>query len=575
MSNFEIEKLLQSSEYQNMKQKYEKEYFKLRGHYVQIMYDETFLEHTVAEMTEIFRNKKVKFTYSDVVKTEGSNGKTKVQTNEKEIQKSFFTVWREDESILTYDKIDFICDPNLVKPNIFNLFTGFNHFDHLEKKEKDLSIILDHINSLCGFQKEMFEGYIAYLANIVQRPYYKTHSTHIFVGGEGVGKDEHYKFISKVIGEKYCLLADKLESVTGKFNSLLGGKLFVVINETDPKESREREGMIKSLITADKITIEGKYKDPIVTKNYTNIVWFSNKLFAFPVENGNRRPRISETSSKYIDLETKEKAKYFSKLIKLFNNQDYQYAFLRYLQAYDISKFNFQKVIKSKLQEDLEQHSIPIVATFLSDILNDIEVIQAHTAVIKKVSRIEFGTVEFYELFTGYIEANKFNYRPDSKKFKFDIMHSYGIEYLKSNGKHLYIFNKNNLKEKLTKLHNIKFDDDTNLFVKHEKTEAEILKEQLAELQRKYDELLLNKNEIKNKKENKKEETIKENKKETKKVIVNDESDDDYDDESDDEENKQLSNDIKKLDFDFDFDDDNDKKKKNKKNKKTFDVDLD
>jgi len=38
----------------------------------------------------------------------------------------------------------------------------------------------------------------------------------------------------------------------------------------------------------------------------------------------------------------------------MYNDENYQYAFLRYLQNYDINEFNFQKIIKSKLHTELE-----------------------------------------------------------------------------------------------------------------------------------------------------------------------------------------------------------------------------
>ena len=103
---------------------------------------------------------------------------------------------------------------------------------------------------------------------MVQRPYELTHSTHIFISEQGVGKDTHNTFLTKVFSEKYCLLIDKIENIVGRFNNLLGGKLLVTVNESDPKESKEREASIKHLITADKVVIESKYKDAIQSKNY-------------------------------------------------------------------------------------------------------------------------------------------------------------------------------------------------------------------------------------------------------------------------------------------------------------------
>ena len=205
------------------------------------------------------------------------------------------------------NKLEFKPDVSKEPASTYNLFTGYNHFEHLEPVNVDLTVILDHINCLCGFQEEMYFEYIAFLAHIVQRPYELTHSTHIFISEQGVGKDTHNEFITNVFSEKYCLLIDSIESVVGIFNSLLGGKLLVSVNEADPNESKERDSKIKHLVTADKVVIEKKHKDAIQSKNYARLMWFSNKKFAFPMELNTRRQRISESSNKYILLPETEK----------------------------------------------------------------------------------------------------------------------------------------------------------------------------------------------------------------------------------------------------------------------------
>jgi hypothetical protein len=79
-----------------------------------------------------------------------------------------------------------------------------------------------------------------YLAQLVQQPHILPHTTLIFISEEGVGKDIFATFLGEVIGEKYTHNTEKLEQVCGRFNTVLGGKLMMVINETNPVESRER-----------------------------------------------------------------------------------------------------------------------------------------------------------------------------------------------------------------------------------------------------------------------------------------------------------------------------------------------
>ena len=155
-------------------------------------------------------------------------------------------------------------------------------------------------------------------------------------------------FFSDVINRNYTHNTEKLEAICGKFNSVLGGKLFITINETNPVESRERIENIKFLTTAKYVSIEAKHKDPITSKHYARYLFISNRLMAFPVENGSRRPVIFKASDKYLkkNFGEKESIEHFTKLANILHNKDYQYSFLRFLQTYDIKNFNFKNLQK-------------------------------------------------------------------------------------------------------------------------------------------------------------------------------------------------------------------------------------
>ena len=263
---------LESREYQDMKKKYEKTWFKLRGEYMNVTEEGEFVNYSTNNIKEYFINKQIKISVTKKKITKNNDAEDEnFESKTNVLYKSFFEVWRHDEKLKEYNKLEFRPDVLKVPASTYNLFTGFNHFEHLEPVNVDLTVILDHINCLCGYQEEMYLGYIAFLAHIVQRPYELTHSTHIFISEQGVGKDTHNEFITNVFSEKYCLLIDSIESVVGKFNSLLGGKLLVCVNEANPTESKERESKIKHLITADKVVIEKKHKDAIQTKNYSRL----------------------------------------------------------------------------------------------------------------------------------------------------------------------------------------------------------------------------------------------------------------------------------------------------------------
>jgi hypothetical protein len=210
-------------------------------------------------------------------------------------------------------------------------------------------------------------GAVVLNAQLVQQPHLLPHTVPVFISEQGIGKDKWFGFMENVIGEKYCTTVDKLDLIVGDFNGSLGGKLLISVNETDPVESKKREDGIKYVTTAEKVVINETYEKPVKSKNFARFNWYSNKPFAFPMEAGARRPRINKSSSKYILLTDEAKNAYFTKLLDVLKDEKYQYAFLRYLKAKDISKYDFQKPIVTEFQLELEKHSAPVLATFLAN----------------------------------------------------------------------------------------------------------------------------------------------------------------------------------------------------------------
>ena len=148
---------------------------------------------------------------------------------------------------------------------------------------KELEKLNDHIASLCNFNTEHVKLFKWFIADMFKRPDVLPSICLVFISKEGVGKDLMYDLLELMLNDKCTYNIDQLNKVTGQFNSLLGGKIFVV-NETNPKDSAERRDNIKYLITAKKVEIEGKHKDPVKTLNCCRMIFYANRLCAFPIE---------------------------------------------------------------------------------------------------------------------------------------------------------------------------------------------------------------------------------------------------------------------------------------------------
>jgi phage/plasmid-associated DNA primase len=177
---------------------------------------------------------------------------------------------------------------NKVKDYQFNLFEGFAIKDHVIKDKKKakagLKRIKEQMSILCNHDKNGIKVMTYYYAQALRSPHILPNFCLVFISKEGVGKDMFSEFIENVFGDKYCFNTDQLDKLVGRFNSMHGGKIFGVVNETNPVDSVQRRDNIKYIVTAKNFQLEGKHKDPIKVQNYCRITFYANRLTAFPLE---------------------------------------------------------------------------------------------------------------------------------------------------------------------------------------------------------------------------------------------------------------------------------------------------
>jgi hypothetical protein len=440
----EIQNLLKSESYKTAKLQYEKEYFKLFGEYCSINCKNEPIVKSPSAMKEYFKNKMI---FADI-EEEAFDKKGNKTVSIKKIARSFYDIWSCDPDMKEYKEMIFECDIKNVKPEQYNLFNNFNHFNSLEKKELDLNPIFDHMKSLVNFNEEHFKYLLSWMAQLIQVPHELTDTCIVIISEEGTGKDLFSDFFSDVINRNYCHNSEKLEQICGKFNSVLGGKLFITINETNPVESRERIENIKFLTTAKYVSIEAKNKDPITSKHYARYIFFSNRLMAFPVENGSRRPVIFKASDKFLKINYGIEAseKHFTKLANILHNKDYQYSFLRFLQTYDIKNFNFKNCSKSELHKELEENSQSPLVSYLADI-------------VKHSKKDDIFRLSTEEALINYNSAYGKKFQMTQTKFNIEIAMTYNVKKLKSCGYMYFEFNVSEIKKMLETKYSYNFEN--------------------------------------------------------------------------------------------------------------------
>jgi hypothetical protein len=174
------------------------------------------------------------------------------------------------------------------------------------------------------------------------------------------------------------------------------------------------------MITAKKLQIEGKHKDPVECENFCRFIFFANRLMAFPIEEGNRRPFITKASNKYTKevIGAKENKKHFDKLVSQYESKEYQSAFLEMLMKRDISNWNPKEFEKSELHQTLEDNSISPLVQYLANIVRE----NIGQETVTKSSTVALK--EFSELLRSL--NHKFDYT--QQKFNTEMEANYGIK---------------------------------------------------------------------------------------------------------------------------------------------------
>ena len=188
-------------------------------------------------------------------------------------------LWMASKKRRDVNMPDVVFDPALkAAPHQLNLFRGFAV---KPSDEGSCSKLLGLLHYLCGEDTEDSETPITtwvlrWLAYPLQYPGAKMQTTLVMQGREGTGKNLFFGAVNQIYGQHGGLITQRqLES---QFNSWMSAKLFLIANEVITRqEMRHNVGLLKTLITEDKLWINRKQKDERYEDNHCNMVFFSNE----------------------------------------------------------------------------------------------------------------------------------------------------------------------------------------------------------------------------------------------------------------------------------------------------------
>ena len=275
----------------------------------------------------------------------------------------FMNRWWYDSTMRVYSRADIYAPTQNCPSNVFNLWTpypleGKEVVETPEIKEK-VETILEHINIICGKEKEVYEYMLDWIAQFLQYPHIKTVMPTI-TSNEGAGKDTFLAILKKMLGKKMVLETSRPNDVFGRFNSVLANARLIVLNEMSAKDLHEYDKDMKMVIVDNELSIEGKGKVIYRLFSMHRILLFNNKTDN-PVQTskGDRRKLIARASDEKIG-----DGPYFTELYSYIEDIDVMTLVFQFFMKRDISTFNAtrgREIPKTEYQLDIiESYANPV-----------------------------------------------------------------------------------------------------------------------------------------------------------------------------------------------------------------------
>tara|TARA_R110002073_G_scaffold3952_1_gene26412 strand:+ start:633 stop:3020 length:2388 start_codon:yes stop_codon:yes gene_type:complete len=293
--------------------------------------------------------------------------------------KSFISKWLNDKTQRVYKSIGWspyngtYKQDNLHK---FNLFVGYSPLilnpKNLPVDTKQIAPFLDVLLNLCENNEKYLDFLIHYLAHTIQRPQDKLPISMVFTGMQGTGKDTLLYALGKIMGESFVLSSSDINVFLGEHATGLVEKIAVAFNESEAHKSFNYEGIIKTLVTDGKMTVNEKYKAPYQANMIARMFFFSNKQnpIFFDSVSKDRRFTAMKTTEKYADAAYSQ---WWSSLYKHMKTEKFIFTLYHYLNNIDLTNYNFSaerlKVLGSTYRQMCRQQ-LPPVADWLGEYLS-------------------------------------------------------------------------------------------------------------------------------------------------------------------------------------------------------------
>jgi hypothetical protein len=199
-------------------------------------------------------------------------------------------------------------------------------------------LILSHLKRIiCNNDEKAYRYALGWFAHMIQRPWEKPGVAMVLRGKKRIGKDTIADYVGSLFTHHHIVIANQ-DQLTGKFNPHQEKCLMLHVQEGFWAGNKAAEGVLKYLITSEKVLIEPKGINPFTVDSVLRLFISSNEEWVVPATADEGRFFVLDVSE-----ERRNDHVYFGALRHEMKNGGRE-ALLAYLQNYDLSDFQVRSV---------------------------------------------------------------------------------------------------------------------------------------------------------------------------------------------------------------------------------------
>jgi hypothetical protein len=290
---------------------------------------------------------------------------------------------------------------------------------------------LKHLREIvCHNSAELFDYLIQWLAQIVQNPEKRPETAIVLRGGEGRGKSIVFEYFGDILGRKYSAKLEGLSQLTEQFNSLLLGKVFVLVAEAEEEDNSFNKfspDKFKSFITDKYMTVRPMNVARYEVENRVSYAIVSNHTSFLKLSAGDRRYCIVDVGDWENDAQQERKLlnDHFEALHRERDNGG-PAALYDYLMALKITVDFRNGIPTTDIKQFMVADSATEVVQFVSECFRGEMRDEYDVYNIIAANNGTISTKEFFSRFESYFATRWKNRRFAKNTVRRDLKKSFG-----------------------------------------------------------------------------------------------------------------------------------------------------